>query len=440
MPTVILTLFVATQAAPEPKPQEPKEAPVLRVPLVRKASLGGQIRLRAEMKDPFDYRLPGTFGRPAAEDVKDGDEFVLLRARLHVDLELQENLRAFVQIQDSRSFGEEASVLGDLESTDLHQGWVEAGRLFDEPLALRAGRMEVPDLGDKRLIGSLDWHNIARSWDGVSVTYAPPTFWGHGFATLVNEDPGTNGRDQYFYGLYASCRAVEKHEFDAYLFARDFRNDPVTGEDGVAGDLTDFTFGARVKGAIGGFDYGGEAAVQRGDYATDRSSADAFALVLGYTFDCPCKPRIGVELTRASGDDDPTDEKRGTFDPLLSFGHAYHGYYDLVMWKNVRTLMIALKAQPADCLALGLDTHFFRLDEDRDGWYSVPLGATIRRDSTGSADDEIGWEIDAHAKINLSDRAEAWIGVSHFHAGEFVEDTGTSPDGMWVFAQTTFRF
>ncbi len=437
-------LAAILQAQDPAKPAEaappPKEPASLKVPFVDEATLGGQIRLRGEVKDPVDYRLPGANGRPAAEDLGDGDEYALLRVRAHLDLKIRQDLRAFVQLQDSRTFGEETNVLTDLEGTDLHQGWVEASNLLGEPLSIKAGRTEVPLLGDGRLISPLDWNNIGRAWDGAGATWTPEGFWVHGFAQFVTEDPTTNGRDQYFYGLYASYRGIEKHEFDAYAFARDFRNTPVTGEDGVTDNLRDQTYGVRLKGALQGFDYSAEADFQRGSYANDDVSAFAFAVAAGYTFDCPWKPRLGIELTRASGDDDPADGDRGTFDPLLSFAHAFHGYYDLVLWKNVRTLMISLKVQPEAWLAVGLDAHFFRLDEDRDAWYSAPAGAVVRRDPTGQADTDLGWEVDLHAKVRPFERTEIWAGVSHFHAGDFLEDTGLSPDGNFVYVQVTVNF
>ncbi len=424
----------------DPATPPAQEAALLKIPLVEEASIGGQIRIRGEVKDPVDYRLPGANGRPAPEDLDDGDEFLLLRVRAHLDVKIRKDLRAFVQLQDSRSFGEEASVTTDLEGTDLHQGWVEMSDLFEERLWLRVGRTEVPHLGDGRLICPLDWNNVGRAWDGISATWAPEGFWFHAFAEVISEDPTTNSRDQYFYGLYASYRGLEKHEFDAYLFARDWRNDPVTGEDGVTGDLRDLTFGVRLKGAFEGFDYSAEAALQMGDYAGDDVSAHAVAFTLGYTFDLPWKPRLGVEVTRASGDDDPADGDRGTFDPILSFGHAYHGYYDVALWKNIRTFMAGVKVQPVDWLIVGLDGHLFELDEDRDAWYSVPAGAVIRRDSTGQADRGLGWEIDLHARVKLFGRADLWVGVAHFEAGDFVEETGPSPDGNWAFAQLTVGF
>jgi hypothetical protein len=433
----MISLLLSAFLFQEPPPPV-KDPTVLRVPLVEKAELGGQFRVRGEYKDPVDYRLPGTNGRPATESVHDGDEVALLRVRLHLDVEILKDLKAFVQIQDSRSFGEEGSVLTDLESTDLHQGWVRMSNLFDQPLAVQVGRTELPQLGDGRIVSPLDWHNVGRTWDGVGATWTPKDLWVHGFAVILGEDATTNARDQYFYGLYASYRGVEKHEIDVYAFGRDLRTKTATGEDGKVGDITDWTLGVRVKGAAAGFDYSGEADVQTGDFANDSTQASAFAVAGGYTIDVSWKPRIGVEATRASGDDSPTDGDRGTFDPLFPFAHAYHGGYDLVGWRNVRSLMVSLRVQPLEWLTVQLDGHLFRLDERRDAWYGI-TGAT-RRDATGGTNPDIGRELDLSGKMKCNDRVDVWVGFAYFQAGDFVEQTGPSPDGLWGFGQVTVKF
>ena len=424
----ILTIVLALSLQDPPKE---KEEASLKVPLVEKATAGGQIRLRGEYRDPMDYASAAT--------VDAADEIVLLRARVHLDLEIRKDLRAFLQLQDSRAFGEEGTVQTDLESTDLHQAWMKVTELGGVPLALQAGRMEVPTLGDGRLMSPLDWNNVGRTWDGATATFTPQDIWVQALAVIVREDPsGTLNADQYFYGLYGSWRGIEKFEFDGYLFARDLRNDPATGEDGVTGDVEDFTFGVRVKGGASGVEFTGEAAIQSGDRATDRVRALAAAVTLGYTFDHAWKPRIFAEATRASGDGDATDGRDGTFDPLFPFAHFYHGFIDLVGWRNVRTLMLSARAQPLEWLTLQVDGHAFRLDRDVDAWYS-PAGA-MRADGTGAAGKDVGMELDVHAKIPWNERVDVWLGWSHFRAGEFVEKTGRSPDSNWMFLQATVKF
>ncbi len=440
---LILLALPAWAQDPEPPPEGEAAKPegtFLELPMVEKATIGGQVRVRGEYKDPVDYRLPGTYGRPADQEVEDADEILLLRSRLHLDLDLKHDISAFLQIQDSRIFGQEGGVTGNTDTTDLHQGWVRFSNLLDQPLEVTVGRIELPSLGDARLVSALDWHNMARSWDGVAATWSPSDFWIYASSAIIRESPSTGNGDQYFHALYGSYRGVERHEFDAYLFVRDYRDEPVIGEDGLAGDLTDVTAGVRLKGAFSGFDYTGEAIFQTGDYANDEISSHALAGTLGYTFEHDWKPRLGIEVTVASGDEDPADGDRETFDPLFSFAHAYHGYYDIAHWKNMHTFMATARVKPEEWLTLQVDFHVFHLEENRDGWYSVPVGATIRRDPTGGSANRIGKEIDVHAKIKVNEHLAFWLGYARFMAASYVERTGPDPDGDWFFCNMTVSF
>jgi hypothetical protein len=292
------------------------------------------------------------------------------------------------------------------------------------------------------MISPSDFHTIGRTWDGASATFTPKELWLQGFAVILREDPAgvstaapfnTLNADQYFYGLYGSWRGIEKFEFDGYLYGRDLRNDPATGEDGATGDVEDVTAGVRVKGGASGLEFTAEAAVQTGSRASDRVRASAMAATLAFTFDHGWKPRLFAEASRSSGDREATNGVDGTFDPIFPFGHYFLGFLDLVGWRNVRTVMVSARAQ-----TLQVDGHLFRLDRDVDAWYS--LTGVMRVDGTGSAGEDVGTELDVHAKIPWNERVDVWLGWSHFRAGEFVEKTGRSPDSNWIFLQATVRF
>ena len=47
----------------------------------------------------------------------------------------------------------------------LHQAYFSVNKLFDLPLNLKLGRMEL-SYGPQRLIGAVGWHNVGRSFDG----------------------------------------------------------------------------------------------------------------------------------------------------------------------------------------------------------------------------------------------------------------------------------
>ena len=67
---------------------------------VPKLTFGGQLRTRAESTDIQSYSTPG---------LRRGQDQFLLRSRLHLGVDAQEQkLKGFIQIQDSRTAGQEA--------------------------------------------------------------------------------------------------------------------------------------------------------------------------------------------------------------------------------------------------------------------------------------------------------------------------------------------
>lgn len=437
-------------ALPQDKPAEPPKPPAdppkietTLKSLANQITIGGQVRLRAEYRDPIAYNNPAA--TPKDDQHEDAD-LLLERIRLNLTFALNDQITVFFQPQDQRTFGDEAAAglpafVSDETNLDVHQGWVEARDLLTTGLSLKIGRMEL-SYGDQRLVSPLDWSNIGRAWDGAKLRYQQPDWWAEAFYTVLKEVQGAED-DQDFWGLYWSFTGVKDHEFDVYVFGR-WLNDNLAADETLPGthDRRELTPGARLKGRMAGFDYSAEGMLQRGDVGDDHIEAWAVALTLGYTLDIDWKPRIGVEYTHASGDEDPTDGDLETFDPLYGFGHFYQGFADVFSFKNGRDFVVYLKAAPAPYLSLHVDIHSFRLDEDVDSWYNF-VGAPIRTDPTGAAGDDIGHEVDVHFRLAVGKHVKFWGGVSRFFAGDFVEDTkgvGTDSDMTWAFLQAVIDF
>ena len=436
----------AKPAAPPPAGQEPAKLDTVLKTLANQITIGGQVRLRAEYRDPIAYNNPA--GTPKDDQHEDAD-LLLERIRLNLTFTLADQITIFFQPQDQRTFGDEAAAgagtttvfVSDEQNLDVHQGYVDVKDLLAQGLSFRAGRMEL-SYGDQRLVSPLDWSNIGRAWDGAKLRYQQPEWWAEAFYTVIKEVQGAED-DQTFYGAYASYIGIKDHEFDVYVFGRQLNDNLFTGEtSGAANDRMDFTPGARLKGKIGGLDYSAEGMLQRGEVGDDDIQAWATALTLGYTIDMDWKPRIGIEYTHASGDGDATDGDIETFDPLYSFGHYYQGFADVFSFKNGRDIALYLKVAPASNFSIHVDLHTFTLDEETDAWYNF-AGIPIRPGAAG-ADDEVGQEIDVHFRWAVGKHVKFWGGVSRFIAGEFVEDTegaaGTDSDMTWAFLQAVVDF
>ena len=394
-----------------------------------KLTFSGQVRARAETTNVEAYSTPLK---------RRGYDLTTLRTRLGLAVETNQKVNGFIQLQDSRNWGSETTVATNMNLVDLHQGYVDVLDLFAQPLDLRVGRQEL-QYGDQRLVSPLDWNNVGRAWDGARLRWRGSNYTVDLFETVV-KDVNIAKRNGNFWGLYASCKAVPKHEFDAFVFGRDQRDGTFTNEHGTLGHLSDRTLGARVKGTPDRFDYTAEADWQFGRKAGQRVRAWALAATGGYTFDHSLKPRVGVEYDFASGDSNPSDNKVQTFDPLYPFGHSYQGYQDIFSWKNGHDFKGSVSVDPKPDWRVQADYHHFRLHHAFDAWYDATGAAIVARSATGAPGKDIGNELDLHVKGKFREVITLWFGYSRFFAGSYVKATTTRGDRDWGFFQAAFNF
>src|SRR6188474_1327180 len=254
--------------APPPPAQEPPKLETTLKSLANQITIGGQLRLRAEYRDPIAYNNPVTAASPKDDQHEDAD-VLLERIRLNLTFSLNDQITFFFQPQDARTFGDEgaaaqASFVSDEQNLDVHQGWVEAKDLLATGLSLKIGRMEL-SYGDQRLVSPLDWSNVGRAWDGAKLRYQQPDWWAEAFYSVIKEVQGAED-DQDFWGFYFSYVGLKDHELDVYLFGR-WLNDNLAADETLPGthDRRELTPGARLKGRMAGFDYSAEGMLQRGD-------------------------------------------------------------------------------------------------------------------------------------------------------------------------------
>ncbi len=331
----------------------------------KRVKLGGQIRTRAEYANGF-YQVPaggagyneviGGTGITGRSEKKD-DGYVLNQTRLWADADVNEHLRMFIQLQDSRAWGSEgttvvyaagASDAGPENSMlDLHQGYFDIRKLFDMPLTVRAGRQEII-WGDHRVLGNFVWSNVGRVFDAARFLWDTDTIHAEAIAAKVDEDGFTtlgtngNGSGSSDENMYAAQLAFKKLVPSALLelmyICKSDQDDTGTSAYGgtgygsaivgakntyaemssAVGDPVNIhDFGARIDGKVPNFDamdYTLESHVQVGNYGTKNQEAWAFAGKTGYTLkNVAWTPRIGFEYDYASGDSDPTDGTHETF-------------------------------------------------------------------------------------------------------------------------------
>jgi hypothetical protein len=418
--------------APE-KPGEEKGGKVF-APLDEKVKLSGEIRVRHEYRSLQDYKTIG--------NMRTMDDTTMSRIRLNVDMEITEWLGGNVGIQDSRVFGEEASTTSDEAGVDLHTGYMEA-RLrskLDVPVMLRLGRQEMR-LGSGRLMAERPWGNVGQSFDGLRITYEEDGWQAHGFMMVIREGTGSVDEDRILTGAHFTCRAVEDHTVDLYLYHRRYADETFVGEKGDTGDLRDGTAGFRGTGKTGGLDYEGELAFQFGYRGKDDVRAWMAVFRGGYTLEeWAGRPRLGIEYNYASGDNDPTDGRFGGFDDLFGLRHGVLGIADYTGRSNLHDFSAGLVIEPVKNLTLQVEGHKFCLAEKKDAWRASDL-SVMRRDTSGTSDPDLATELDLITRFKAGKHFDLQLGGAWFWAGPYVEDTtGVDKDAWWCYLQATASF
>lgn len=407
----------------EPTPDlEPEEAPVP-VPVPAPAPIAADVEAPAKPKPKPEFspgvqvflrgegRVNPDFGAASAPDTGT----VLQRARIQLAASWGP-LRAFVQVQDARTWGFEASTISNEANTDLHQGFLELGGKADSrPLSgyVRAGRQEVA-WGNERMVGSLLWLPGARSFDAVRAV---------GRASIVELD--------MFVALLSPRRTVVDDSVDppqsassagAQLAAAKLSLDiakavNVEGmalavfEDAQDGDLsferriTDF--GGRVWGTpLAGLTYDVEGHGQVGRVRNQDHRAWAWAANLEYMYGKHrVKPGGHLGYAMASGhrctmaSDACGNADNNDFYNFFPTNHIHYGIADQMNWSNMRDLEVAAKLGFDKLLTAVLAYHYFQLQEPEGRWTNAGGGLVGSGWDPANTSRGLGHELDAFVTL-----------------------------------------
>lgn len=347
--------------------------------------LDGELRVRGVLVDNSDNK---TIPLPLTN--KGG--FFEQRTRLNAGADVDENTKVFIQAQDSRTWGSEASTVttgNGAQGLDLSQGYIERGNLFGAPLSVRLGRQAMA-YGEHRLIGSLEWSNNARRFDAIKFMFKAEdivnvdVFW-----AKVMDIGGDIQDDSNLMGAYAMLKVVPKNDIDVYLLDKK-----------EGGGKNIYTIGARVKGDVINIDYNAELAVQAGDHVKDvDKSANAYAVKVGYTIPPALGLRVGVEYDAATGDKASTADKNEAFDNLYPTNHYLYGFTDDIGWSNIKAISACVSIKPMDNTKVAVEYWQYTLAET-------------------SGEDDLGTEINIRANHDISKKVSTEMAYVMRDAGK----------------------
>ncbi len=325
-----------------------------------------------------------------------------MRSRVNLSASNGENLNFFMQMQDSRTIGDESGGLADNGMYSMHQAYFTYSPCAAS--SFKAGKFAL-GLHNQRLIGTVGWHNVGRTFEGFVYNRVFDAFTATFLGTQLNESYAAD-TDHKVLGLNFALS-----QFDVFGYW-DFNEN----EDS---DLSRMTVGVYRKHAWDAMDYEFMGAYQMGTTVAD---ADIAAMMIfgefGYTL--ANNARVAFLMDYTSGQDDSEDFT--AFDNLFYTGHKFRGAMDYFLDSNTEGLMdMAFKFSYPVNSAWGLSAaaHMFTYVEVAEG-----------------AEDALGNELDFAA--TYTDGSFNWTnGLSMFMAGDAMGDVDNS---MWFYSQFTASF
>lgn len=348
-----------------------------------------------------------------------------------------------VQVQDARVAKKSVGPTGAPFKApfDLRMAFADVGTANSRVIA-RVGRQELA-FGDQRLVGPSNWTNAGRTFDAAKVTFKTPAvqldLFGASVVRILDGEFDKSGNGNRFAGAYAtSAKIIPKGSVDPYVFFR--RDVNQRAESGTLGSLSQVTTGARFAGRMPArLDYNVEMDIQAGSLGPDSVSAWAGHWQLRETIPGKLTPHITAEYNFASGDEDPADGTRGTFEQLYATAHDKYGLADQVGWRNIHDVRLGFDISPFSATPITVNYHSYWLAESRDALYAAS-GAALARIPAGAASRKVGQEIDVQVSRPLSQQLAFAAGYSHLFAGPFLKEATPGRSYTGPFVMLTYVF
>ncbi len=254
---------------------------------------------------------------------------------------------------------------------------------------------------DGRLIGEFEWSLYQRTFDGVRADVDRTDWHVTGAWFLPTQGGFEENAGAWLSGIQVASAtlalrpSVAVPATDLNVFALRYDDDrPVAARPdntGLSAQRTAVgitTFGASAVGAasvrIGEADWLAWFAGQTGSWYSQRHRAWSLAIEGGYQWKTAWQPWVRGGFLHASGDGDPTDNRHGTFFPMLPTVRKY-AFTTAYAPMNLRDAFVELIARPTSRVGARVDVRRLRLARGADLWYGGSGASQQRGSSFGFA-------------------------------------------------------
>ena len=347
-----------------------------------------------------------------------------------------------------------------------------------DPVMLNLGRQGLKDVQEKptgdhrfdwlksarlseRLIGTYEWTNNARRFDGFSGSYDAQNWNVSGFGAGVLQG-GFDYQNSFeelnsvkTAGLsFTSKRGSWVPGTEVRFFDIMYRDDRAVTIASLGDRLLINAAGASLLGVYpcgpGAFDALLWGAYESGDYGSKTQAAQALIFESGYGWpQAPWSPWLRAGVAYASGNDDPTSSHHGTFFNMAPTNHKFYGIQDLNAFQNLIDILTQLRTQPTPSTSLSLEGHIFRLSNTHDVWYNgsgpssnTVFGFTANAAPAGTTlSPDLGSEVDLVGSYSPQKWLVLELGLSHFEGGDAIKTLfPTHSSSNFLYFQTSIQY
>lgn len=363
-----------------------------------------------EIRERYERRLNKDFLTSAADNRSD----LYSRFRPTLETKFGKNGTFVLQYQFSYDAARTPAKKFSTENQDVNQAYL---KIAVPNGSFTAGRQKI-NIGSERLIGSLEWVNVPRSYDGFRFQQGAFDVFAAKVGVAMPKPENAEIVGLTYKSDLGQTLAVYKNDESA------------------SGKTHIWTIDHSNKLTFGNTDFDYDIAAQGGKVTgKDHSAWAAHGAV---TFRKSKTQRAYVELNAASGGHSAT--KSETFDNLYPTNHKFYGSMDMQGWKNMVEFAAGWQQSLNAKTDLHLHAHLFRLMDAKDAWYGAggapnkgPSG--VYKDATGASGKEVGTELDLEFAYRHDATTTLNFGIGSFNPGKFIKakNGGSADSQTWFF-------
>jgi alginate export protein len=325
----------------------------------------------------------------------------------------------------------------------------EPGEIPDS-LTFRAGRQELY-YGAGRVISPGETRNTRQVFDAVKIIPQLNDWTVDMFlAKPITVRPGSfddvENTGETIWGVYATRPIPQswtdrwldgaKMSGDLYYIGNQFRS--FTYDQGSGGEQRN-TFGARLDGRNGPWDFDEEGNVQAGRFKENDADAYMLATDEGYTFQgVDWTPRAGIRIDLTSGDHHKDNGALQTYQPLFSRGDWF-GQSRFFAPSNLVDIHPTVDLYPVKNLDITFGSDTFWRTSTHDGVYRSVTQVLMVPDNNSRAS-YVGTLLEAQALWRINEHLSFMASYAHLFAGQFLDSASTGKDMDYFATYLQFKF